>query len=385
MTGSGCSVKLDGTYTGFGGDTASTTDRNEDKSSSILIGGNSTSLDLSGLSKLTLAGVSFINPTTADNKSGIPMGQSVAVKTDQLAYLVPTICLGSGYPTNPYYYGNAKPVLRVYTDTPLWPNCGNSAYNAKLVTDYLGEPLNVTNTENSVKFQYGNVEARYSSSGVAYVFFVFNDQSRANTYFKDYCAANPSNITQYLSYYVNGDKLSVQNVSAAGQTYNYTDSNLTQKDGTTGSLGEGPKALYESKKVSPYASIVKKEPAQFMEFKDNNGTGNVVAILTNGNFTYDQAASQKYTKLKLIVSTSDVTISKNFQGIVVSKGTVTATAGISPPQNLDWDALEQSIYNNDANEVLSTYIGLGYKTASKASENNWDIDNLVVYENWKKS
>lgn len=78
-------VSLSGSYLGFG---ESKTDAK--KSSAIIVNSIATdepaSLDLKGLTNLTLAGLSFINPSSM---TPIMMGQSMSVKSDQLAYLVP--------------------------------------------------------------------------------------------------------------------------------------------------------------------------------------------------------------------------------------------------------------------------------------------------------
>ena len=94
-----------GQYIGFG------TGENGD-SSAIVVNGTGTDIDLSGLINLTLAGNTYIatktakdNLTEADgnlngnasDRKDILMGQSIAVKSDQLAYLVPADLVKPGY------------------------------------------------------------------------------------------------------------------------------------------------------------------------------------------------------------------------------------------------------------------------------------------------
>lgn len=122
---SGKSVKLSGKYCGFGNSTA-----NNDESSAIIINGLNTKLDLSGLNKLVLAGRSYVatksvkeqyeeqlnnselnkipsgtlntqtGPLDWDqsnkNTPNVMMGESIAVKGNQLAYLVPDECIAVG-------------------------------------------------------------------------------------------------------------------------------------------------------------------------------------------------------------------------------------------------------------------------------------------------
>lgn len=114
--GSGYSVKLSGRYYGFGADRFKNSD-----SSAVVINGLNTNLNLSNLNKMVLAGRSFVATSkareqvngvdTGDPKdlSGnsvpvytlnpnydVKMGESIAVKGNQLAYLVPSECIAVG-------------------------------------------------------------------------------------------------------------------------------------------------------------------------------------------------------------------------------------------------------------------------------------------------
>ena len=386
VTGAGCTVTLAGEYTGFGGDTAGTANANKDNSSSILIGGKGTTLQIDSLSRLTLAGVSFIDVTGQQNNAAIPMGQSIAVKSDQLAYLAPAGCLGSGYPTNPYAYaGDTAPALTVYMDTPLWPNtkmtnAKGEALNTKTIVDYLGNPI----AKGSVSFEKGEVSVRYSQSHIAYVFLGFENQSAANAYFRDYCAANPENISQYFRYYLSGDLKLGDKVVSAGNTYSFNGT-LKQNDASAAVSAKGPADLYKDKSVSPYSSFVKNEPAIKDTYQLKSG-GNVVAIVTNADYTCD---SQSPANLQLIVSTGDVTINKNFSGVVIAKGTVTVNGSIGTkegetwvPPSTDWQTLLNATTGDG--KKLSDFLGNG-SASSGSGTNKWDIGDLVVYGNWRKS
>jgi len=387
VTGAGCSVTLAGEYTGFGGDTAGTKSANKDSSSSILIGGKSTSLHMENLNKLTLAGVSFIDVTGQNDSDAVAMGQSIAVKSDQLAYLAPVGCLGSGYPTNPYAYtGDTAPALTVYTDTPLWPNtkmtnAKGEALNTKTIVDYLGNPT----VKGGVTFAKGAISVRYSQSHIAYVFLDFKDQSAANAYFKDYCAANPQNVSQYFRYYLSGDLKPEGKVVSAGNTYGYSDNTLKQNDASVGVSAQGPADLYQNKSASPYSSFVPNEAAikDTYSFKSGN---EIVAVVTNApNYTYDSSSPNK---LQVIVSTGNVTIDRDFNGVVIAKGTVTVNKNIGTqergawvPATIDWQTLLNAA---DGSKKLSDFLGNG-SASTGSGANKWDIGDLVVYENWRKS
>ncbi len=118
-TGSDRYVKLSNKYFGFGNDSF-----NNNNSSAIVINGLNTDLDMSGLNKLVLAGRSFVATGSArsqiktgeadpgepvdvsgnrvhvyDNNYNVKMGESIAVKGNQIAYLVPTECIAVGSKT----------------------------------------------------------------------------------------------------------------------------------------------------------------------------------------------------------------------------------------------------------------------------------------------
>lgn len=71
-------------------------------SSAIIINGREASLDMSNIRELMLAGTAYINTQAIVNSSGVgtensnvPMGESISVKGDQIAYLVPPECIGT--------------------------------------------------------------------------------------------------------------------------------------------------------------------------------------------------------------------------------------------------------------------------------------------------
>lgn len=118
-------IKFSGEYSGFGNSTA-----NNNESSAIIINGWNSHIDLSGLDKLVLAGRSYVATKTVkeqyarqldpadinklpsdllntqtgildwnqhnQDSGNIMMGESIAVKGNQLAYLVPSECIAVG-------------------------------------------------------------------------------------------------------------------------------------------------------------------------------------------------------------------------------------------------------------------------------------------------
>lgn len=138
LSGTGSTATLTKEYYGFGSSVRAgiegvdynpadeSTKVTADKSSAILINGKSATIDMSGITKLMLAGRAYIGQqrTTgstieeAYRSQPILMGESIAVKGDQIAYLVPAECIGVLNKD-----GETKTVI------------GQNPLNKKLVTD----------------------------------------------------------------------------------------------------------------------------------------------------------------------------------------------------------------------------------------------------------
>lgn len=114
LSGSGSNVSLSGQYFGYGdtnglrdSKTETDDDGNEVKvnlnpatsSSAIVINGKDSTVDLTGLNTLQLAGRAYVSLSEDDEKdNGMPhvlMGESISVKSNQIAYLVPAECIGT--------------------------------------------------------------------------------------------------------------------------------------------------------------------------------------------------------------------------------------------------------------------------------------------------
>lgn len=77
-------------------------------SSAIVINGKNTTMDLSGLEKIMLAGKNYIASSQIagkrTNSNDVMTGESLTVKGTQLAYLAPSEILADGNCTNPMTY-----------------------------------------------------------------------------------------------------------------------------------------------------------------------------------------------------------------------------------------------------------------------------------------
>ena len=172
-------VDLKGKYYGYSYSKENNTSdvQRSDFSSAILVNGKNTWLKASGLQKLILAGRTFVSRNNADGShadtSDIMMGESLAVKSNQLAYLVPDKYI--------------KPYVDEGEDTKGKNMEGHNpvAVSEKIKIDkdgLLNDFAGLLDTANPFTMNYTN------SVGNGYVFYYLNfkDAKSANDYFKQY-------------------------------------------------------------------------------------------------------------------------------------------------------------------------------------------------------
>ncbi len=205
---------LSGRYYGFGNSGADPSESADpNNSSSIIINGRNTVLDMSALRALMLAGSSFVNFGTSNGY--VMMGESVSAKSNQLAYLVPDSCLTGGM-TNPYQYPEGADPGNAFLQTKVLLN--EKIMNDKTLADY-----GIVSTTNNIKY----IRKTVGSTNLIYFCLNFTDQAKANAYFKDYYNANSPTILKYLDIYSNGISLwSNATKNLAGDAFTFDGSTL---------------------------------------------------------------------------------------------------------------------------------------------------------------
>ena len=191
LNGSGNTLKRGGQYYGY-----SNNDANASESSAVIVNGSGTTLDMSDLKTLVVAGTSFVategmaaegnNNAAAMNSADVLMGDSVAVKGNQIAYLVSTEC--KGITSNPMSYTQYSSLIT----NPLWKE------------EALGTVL--TTLRRSLA-SYGSIDIQpvYTArdGGTVYLYLSFSDADVASKYFMDYYGGNGgTKIKNYLNRYV---------------------------------------------------------------------------------------------------------------------------------------------------------------------------------------
>ena len=423
LSGERSSAKISGTYKGYGND------KNvAGSSSAIIINGKDSSIDMSGAKEVALAGYSYIatgnerlraNSTgEARNNKDIKMGESIAVKGNQIAYLMPGEWIGtdsnkeSKFGHNPLSYDEYKKLLNerdtsgknyVLVDTKA------RAYKTGKTFEDYGV------TKSDLDANYTKIFVRpitgISSDGLVY-FYVNLPQDKAARYFSDFYAADKNRaeeLKKHTDYYTGTIKSAAEaNIKTVGN-YTLYDNDLVVLPGKTSTIDNTGKfiktfralctnlttkvkagqrenevfsnIINESVLRGYLAGVVKKEVSV-------NG---VKAVITSGDYEYNSHSGD----VRLIVAEKNVRVSKTFTGTIIARGKVTVNSAGEIKSD------DSGIIKNLISEPLtaggSDYFYKVFRdgeafaaSGSTASGNDLfadgsvDLSKLVSYSNWKK-
>lgn len=422
---------------------------NSNYSSAILINGRDSSLDMSGLTSLTVAGRAFVsrkNQAGATVADDIMTGESISVKSDQLAYLVP----------DEYIWWGHNPVMG--SELGKRPNGQNAvSIPAGALADLL------------TRRQY--VEYHYLMGGtvpMVYYYLEFKDQAAANQYFKNYFnnsdnkAKLDMNSKTYL--YGNGIKLSGALLLAANGLKTAGDGSLALSSGVLSDPDSPDASLlsdairtareYKSRQLCLVAtssggntgdfrldktasplfktiisqkggqSVIEKETSDDSTafsngfVKDNgsyykkvpidiDGDGlaeySVYIIRNDTDITTDDIRRATAGELSngIIITTGDLTVKRNYEGLVISGGKILlSNSGIqimSAPDMVQ-DILSYALgkektkgtaggWLEDASRQFTHYF-TDYASSSYGNGKSIDqikVSEYITYENWKKN
>lgn len=433
------SVTLMGKYYGYSysENNKSTDAQYSDYSSAILVNGRNTLLKTdNNLSKLILAGRTFVSRNTKNadgsiahsSSSDIMMGESLAVKSNQLAYLVPDKYIQ--IVKNGVAEEGHNPVMFAEeSDVQIITKSENG--KSGLLDDYPGL-LNTTQP----------YTADYSNTG-SYVFYYLNfkDTASANEYFSKYYASsdqdeenvqvdNTTLLKNRAEVYISnqdtdGLKIAPSLYLIAGnivdqykKSIDLKESNYYKNDGTPKEelLNDG----YQqgSEYVGLMTTLVPGRTTGAMRLSDmekKEEAGLLVAgqIINNAKLTTAKTVNvptsftggMNGVKIQLIpAGTSDgagsdgasvtidkglviagkgvnVKVTKDFTGLILSSGKVTMAAS-APTMTADPVMVDQILSYIKTDKELSQ---LFYGFSGILTENPTEIKDCVSYENWKKN
>jgi len=376
LTGVNATTALSGGYYGFGDSTTDST-----KSSAILVNATGTTLNLSGLTRLMLAGHSFVSNPTGEGSTDVLMGESISVRGDQRAYLIPTKYL-NGVSSNPYIYSGEAPAVTLTGtgDTELGQKYGVTV--KQVITNYPG-----------------------TEQHIAYYFMQFSSTDNANSFFKDYFTGNSKEIVGYLKEYSAlttgtgttqsaGYTLKSATDSSGNATYTlgsiYSGSFETSAKQMTSTFNQLTTTLFARKsgnvtQDNPYAYFVNETKIKAaiptagssLTFYDG---ANGVGIVANGDYEISSTLSDDVC---IVIATGTVTVNKAFSGIIIAGGDIVLNNSVST----DETHVSAALSATSAGYKLSDFLQNGAANTSSTSggsNSGWNLGDLITYRNWKK-
>lgn len=401
LSGNGSKATLTKEYYGYGTSVATGLEGSpteQENSSAIIINGQNSTVDMSGVNTLMLAGRAYIGTNTTKkeldqntaaavedagkkNEKAVLMGESITVKGGQIAYLVPTECLGvyngeTLIGQNPLtqdqaakmqaykdQYGKefrevdfTRPVSRLGGESLASFGVADMDHIRKVSTQYVGG-----GTESkSLTYYYLVMDADYAAKYYQAYYKQDNNKETIDNYFKKYATGGillGDYTSEQNSYTILGnalvsDVLSQSGVSLLASKENATNAmtpaEAAQKSadianvykGLTTNLSEDGASASTFQNV--FESVIKKEittkqedgsekKEPIQEYLVDNGTGGTMefttedglkGIITTGNYTLSSATGGA-SNIRLIVSLGDIVIDRNFTGLAIAKGTIT--------------------------------------------------------------
>lgn len=386
LNGKASSATLSGSYYGFGASTDTS-----GASSAILVNGRDCALSLAGLDRLVLAGVGFVNTTGTDSASSIGTGESVSVRGNQLAYLVPTTLMGTITLTDTS--GASKTIAT--TNPFVFPS------NATLTEPAINTTRSLWGTGTKSLADYNASETKIlKNTGTGYTmvyyFITFETQAQANAYFKDFFTHNPDKIAEYVEPYLKNLSEAADITRTAGNALSEDGDALTLTDASSADVSGrelqfsnrcqtlNPNKGSDTGSDTPYSYFVDTEKVSSvvneLTFALPETPSVVAARIKNGNYIINPGETAK-----VIIASGNVTVNSPFNGLILAGGAVTLNADV----NSNSADVQNVLYNAEtlSGTPLTDYLKNITSMASGAAAvtTSWDLDILVYYDSWAKS
>ncbi len=370
LNGTGSTARIEGEYAGFGNAAGEAA-----LSSAIVVNGKDSRLDLSALTSMNISGRSYVataakegetDETLKKNTSDIMMGESVAVKSNQLIYLVPPEALGcvlnedgsigsSMYGANPLKLEQYEEIVNNKDKYVLLDGTKQIAkLGYKSLNDYIEQETLAGGTDTAY---VPEVIFKQTNAGTqVYCYLRFKDEEAANRYFADYYSVNATQVDAFMKLYAKEIKLGSEEAlvylnlagnmlsfseGMAGTMVNATDSYAEQKAANVVSITKSDifKAL-SAKMVTNIAQLSTTEQGETaftniiyrtklletINQLDTYGVGYVqIDTETPGNIKSTILSKTDYViddstpaSVQMIVCLGDVTVKKDFRGLIIS-------------------------------------------------------------------
>lgn len=452
LQGTNSEAVLSGDYTGFG-----ISDADADFSSAIVINGKDSLLDLSGLSSMNISGRSYIatsytegdtveDEKEKENKSDVRMGESVAVKSNQLIYLVPPEALGcelsadgsvgeSKYRSNPLKLEQYEEIVNHPEQYRLLDgNREIAALGYKRLDNYISQE---SVAGGGTAFVPEVIFKKTTAGTLVYCYLRFTDEEAANRYFRDYYQVNAEKVNQYTRLYAKeikmnapdamlylhlaGNMLTYDAADAAAGVVNDTNNYASRQKAKNISITKSDifKAL-SAKMVTNIAqlSTVEQERTVFSNVIYKKGLEDTIkaldpvnaivqvdtdnpadiksTILTRYDYVIDSSTP---ASVHMVISLGNVEVKKDFKGLIIAAGDIIVTDAqkadhqvvIEPMALEDFTEmmLAKSTVGTDEYYVLNVFrdgVNYAYKdsTLKDLGTKEVQMSDLIVYERWSK-
>ncbi len=381
-------------------------DSSAESSSAVIINGSDSTLDMEKVEKLTIAGRAYIN---TNNPGDIQTGESLAIKNNQYAYLVPDEYIWCG--TNPV--SNTE-LINYQNEHPGMPEV---VFDDNAV-------FKISNYTTSFERVYSN-----TFEDLVYYYLKFPSEEIANRYLQDYyqVTENKNNINNWVSKSSANIKINspTNSIVSVGNLFSYSggEAILTpnrvnpteESDNDALKLLKNISANLEKRYVSMintlsdissnstpettvpslFDSIVKRD-----EIAADLSLGShrtvmvgeyVVCIINNAGeptpFIIDANLYPTGSELKgIIIATGSVQVSKDFTGLILSGDTILMDNNVTVSAS---DVIVKSIIsanNSEVNQYFRNYCNpLVTETGIIGTNGSFDVSKLITYENWTKN
>ena len=404
LRGSHLSAKLEQEYYGYGNSTEVA-----EKSSAMVVNGINNTIDMSKLDKLLIAGHSYIGTSTAATSdtaealdgafetvasanSDVMMGESIAIKGDQIAYLIPDECIGvidgeTVVGKNPLTGAEYAAMLLLKQENP---DTFKEVSFTKTISSTEGTASLSSYTTSDQDFKA--IFCPCNGETMVYYYLVMNEIN-ANRYFADYYGYHKDKLNRYFNIYAAGGihantftrvnvqgnyMTSIAESGASTQTVSMHNA-IDQKEmmdevelaGESGRYTDTFSAL-KAKLITNYYKVSEVERTKSVfenliktdamdQFTGNHGgtvkiivpETNVTAIITNElQYNYNDATGTT----RLILAKGDVHVASNFTGLIMAGGEI----------DLAPDVTVTSVLNStgDEKEELKQVLQLKYSESS---------------------
>ena len=419
-----------GKYVGFGN-----SKQDAGESSAIIINGPDSTVDLSAVKELMLAGYAYVNTGAITgngiNNGNIQTGESISVKGNQIAYLVPAECLyteGTGIDAKSKFGRNPLS----YVEYNLVN--GDSKYteiNADVITSKTGKPLSAyLNPADDISKAVSKifVPSANGNSDDGYVYYYVNlPANKASDYYADFYGMDQEKLNLYTDFYTNYIKTNNDasaSIYTVGNYSLYNEKNLSLMRGIVDGIDIDAKSavmknnyealcklliknrealtnlelsstLYQNIiEESNLVAVTNGQPGLVKTFTANNSDGTKYdAVVANNNYIYDGSNSD----IRLIVSSGNVTIKSDFTGTIIAQGKVEIVSNCritSASEQVFKKLLGVAADETDPNSLMlynvfkqgSSYLlnGIVGNNASSTTDSVIPYTEVITYQNWTK-